>query len=132
MNERVAARRPRSFILENRVSAMAAPPRKVFSLPPLCEYLEHYVLYETKTVRALSLVTSFHHRLPQFILALPPTPHPQLPCDLLQRFYLVASNNERTVNRMIKIDRTDVSTLSIEEDPSVYDAEQLKALLNMV
>jgi hypothetical protein len=49
-----------------------------------------------------------------------------------QKFYLVASNAQRDKYRMLKINRADIASLSIDEDPSVYDEPQIKALLNMV
>ena len=46
------------------------------------------------------------------------------------RFYITASTGN--VHRILKIDRTDPTTLNVVEDTTTYDAKELDQLLRMV
>eukprot|EP00003_Mantamonas_plastica_P009109 TRINITY_DN1839_c0_g1_i3.p1 TRINITY_DN1839_c0_g1~~TRINITY_DN1839_c0_g1_i3.p1 ORF type:complete len:350 (+),score=65.99 TRINITY_DN1839_c0_g1_i3:62-1051(+) len=48
------------------------------------------------------------------------------------KFYLIASNRARSEFRLLKIDRTDPTELVIDEDHSVYDADGIRDLLEMI
>ena len=51
---------------------------------------------------------------------------------LLQRFYLVGSNNTETKFRVLKIDRTEPRELVISDDRVVYTAKEIRDLLMMI
>ena len=48
------------------------------------------------------------------------------------RFWLIGSNRRRTEFGLLKIDRTEESALSIQQDPAVYSKAQMQELLQMI
>lgn len=48
------------------------------------------------------------------------------------RFYVVGSNLSQSKFRMLKLDRTDCTGLSVAEDPTVYSKSELDAMLTMI
>ncbi|XP_078152717.1 phosphoinositide phosphatase family protein isoform X2 [Carex rostrata] len=48
------------------------------------------------------------------------------------RYYLIGSDKEKRHFRVLKIDRSEPSDLSINEDPVVYNAQEIKSLLQRI
>ena len=48
-----------------------------------------------------------------------------------QRFYLVGSDRNKQLFRVLKIDRSEPSDLNISEDPVVYSPKEIKKLLKL-
>jgi hypothetical protein len=48
------------------------------------------------------------------------------------RFFIVGSNRHKTKFRLLKLDRTDLTELSVSEDPFFYSRKQIQDLLNMI
>ncbi|KAJ6762125.1 POLYPHOSPHOINOSITIDE PHOSPHATASE [Salix koriyanagi] len=49
-----------------------------------------------------------------------------------QRFYLVGSDRNKQLFRVLKIDRSEPSDLNISEDPVVYSPQEIKNLLQRI
>ena len=71
----------------------------------------------------------------QSLLRLPPVPdrlHHFTLYETKHRWYLVGSNLTRTQHRLLKIDRTTLTTLSINEDYTTYTTAELDSLIHMI
>lgn len=53
-------------------------------------------------------------------------------CLVKQRFYLVGSDRNKKLFRVLKIDRSEPSDLNISEDPVVYSPQEIKNLLQRI
>lgn len=87
--------------------------RNPYALPPRT-LLRRFVLYETKTVRLLHVTTARSKH------------------TTIQRFYLVGSNEASTRFRVLKVDRSRSTELSLVDDDTEYDGRQMKQLLAMI
>ena len=71
----------------------------------------------------------------EFPLRLPPVPdrlHNFTLYETRQRWYLVGSNLTRTQHRLLKVDRTTLTALSVNEDYTTYTTAELDSLLHMI
>lgn len=51
---------------------------------------------------------------------------------LKQRFYLIGSDRNKRLFRVLKIDRSEPSDLNISEDPVIYSPSEKKSLLQRI
>ena len=72
------------------------------------------------------------HDVPLRLPAVPDRLHHFTLYETKQRWYLVGSNLTRTQHRLLKIDRTTLTSLSINEDYTTYTTSELDSVLHMI
>ena len=71
-------------------------------------------------------------RVPLRLPAVPDRLHHFTLYETRQRWYVVGSNLTRTQHRLLKLGRSSLTALSVDEDYTVYSASELDSLLHMI